>query len=150
MRATSRRIAAISLSVPGLMVVGVAFAAWSSTGTGYGSTTGGTAVPLTVTVGAVNNLYPTGTVQADFTVTNTNPYAVTLASGTPSNFSVDAGHVGCNIAAISGSAVLLSDVIPADGTSPSHDVPISMSNAANHVCQGATFSFDLTANGASS
>jgi hypothetical protein len=150
MRTTTRRTAIIGTSVIALMGAGVAFAAWTATGTGSGSATGGTAVPLVVTVGTVSNLYPTGTVQVGFTVKNNNPYAVTLAGGTPSGFAVDAGHSTCNIASISGSAVVLSDVILAGGTSPSHNVPVSMSNAAVDACQGATFTFNLTVNGASS
>ena len=150
MRTTTRRTAAVATVVVALAGVGVAFAAWTSTGTGSGSATGGTATPLTVTVGTANNLYPTGTVQVGFTVTNTNPYAVTLSGATPGNFSVDAGHSTCNVASISGGAVTLSDVIAAAGTSSSHNVPISMSNAATDACQGATFSFDLTVSGASS
>ncbi len=150
MRTTTRRTAIIGTAVLALMGAGVAFAAWTSTGTGSGTATGGTAVPLTVSVGTASGLTPTNSKPVSFTVTNTNPYAVTLSGATASNFTVDAGHAGCNVASISGSPVVLSDVIPAAGTSPSRNVSIAMSNAANDACQGATFSFNLTVTGVSS
>jgi hypothetical protein len=146
----SKRIAAIVATVVAILGAGVAFAAWTSTGTGTGSATAGTAANLTVTVGNATGLYPTGSVQVGFTVKNNNSYAVTLSGAHPQNFSVDAGHSGCNVASVSGADVTLSDSLAAGATSSSHNVAISMSNAAIDACQGATFSFDLVVTGASS
>jgi hypothetical protein len=72
---------------------------------------------------------------------------------------VDGGHSGCNTASVS-------VVSPADNSGSGWDVPaksgvvngslnvdlanaISMTNAANDSCQGATFTVALTATGAS-
>ena len=56
----------------------VAFAAWTSNGTGAGAATAGTAKNLTIAVTNVSGLYPTGTFNVPFTVTNPNSYAVQL------------------------------------------------------------------------
>ena len=138
------------IAVVALIGLGVAYAAWTSTGTGAGTATAGTAASLTVTVGSGANLYPTGTVDVGFTVKNNNPYEVTLSSAHPQGISVDAAHSGCNVASVTAADVPLSDAIAAGATSPSHNVSLSMSNAAVDACQGATFSFDLVVTGASS
>ncbi len=150
MRTTTRRTAAIAAFVFALMGVTVAFASWTSTGTGSGTAAAGNATPLVVTVGTASGLYPTGSVNVGFTVKNTNPYSVTLSNAHPSNISVDAGHSTCNVASISAADVSLTDVLATGATSPSRNVAIAMSNAATNACQGATFSFDLTVTGASS
>lgn len=129
---------------------GIAFAAWTSTGTGSGDATAGTAGDLTVSVGSASGLYPTGSVTVPFTVTNDNDYEVTLSGAEPSNFTVDAGHSTCNVASVDGVDVVLSDVVAAAGTSASRNVTVTMSNAATDACQGATFAFDLLVSGASS
>jgi hypothetical protein len=150
MRKPLKRFGAIATIVLALLGVGVAFAAWTSTGTGTGTATADTAKNLTVTVGTASGLYPTGSVNVGFTVKNNNPYQVTLTNAHPQNFQVDAGHGGCNLAAISAADVTLSDVLAAGATSASHNVNIAMSNAAVDACQGATFTFDLVVSGASS
>ncbi len=150
MRTTTRRTAIIGTAVLALMGAGVAFAAWTSTGTGSGTAAAGNAVPLTVTVSTATGLTPTNSKPVGFTVTNNNPYSVTLANAHPSGFTVDAGHSTCNVASISGADVTLSDVLAPGATSASHNVSIAMSNAATDACQGATFTFNLTVTGASS
>jgi hypothetical protein len=145
-----KRLLAVALGVVALIGVGVAYAAWTSTGTGTGTASAGTAASLTVTVGTGTNLYPTGSVNVGFTVKNNNPYQVTLSNAHPQNVSVDAAHSACNVASVTAADVAVSDVIAAGATSPSHNVTLSMSNAAVDACQGATFAFDLVVTGASS
>lgn len=147
----AKRSAGITVAVVALAGAGVAFAAWTSTGTGTGTATAGSASNLVITqTASATGLYPTGQVSAPFTVQNPNPYAVTLSGATASNFSVDSGHSGCNVASVSASPITLSDVIPAGGTSSAHNMVVQMANSANDACQGATFTFTITVNGASS
>jgi len=147
---TTKRTAIVGGTVAALIGGGVAFAAWTSTGTGHGTATAATAVALDVNVGSVSNLFPTSYVDVPFTVKNMNPYQITLTGAHPSNIAVDAGHSDCNVGSVTADNVSLTDVIAPLATSASHMVRIHMSNAALDACQGATFSFDLTANGASS
>ncbi|MEJ7707037.1 MAG: hypothetical protein WKF82_06975 [Nocardioidaceae bacterium] len=48
-----------------------------------------------------------------FTVNNPNPYAVTLTGASGANFTVDAGHSGCNVASLSADALVLTSRIAA-------------------------------------
>jgi hypothetical protein len=150
MHSLAKRLLAVVVTVVAILGVGVAYAAWTSTGTGTGTATAGTASSLTVTVGTASNLYPTGSVNVGFTVKNTDPYQVTLTNAHPQNITVDAGHSACNVASVTAADVPLTDVLAAGATSASHNVALSMSNAAVDACQGATFTFALVVSGASS
>ena len=150
MKHFTRRTTAAGVATLAIVGTGIAFAAWTSTGTGQGTADATSATNLTVTVGNASGLYPTGSNTASFTVTNPNPYAVKLSGAdAATNFAADAGHSGCNVSSLSSAAQSLSDVIPAGGTSASHTVTIAMDNTANDSCQGASFTFDLTVHGAS-
>jgi hypothetical protein len=150
MRKSSKRSAAVASAVVGFMGLGIAFAAWTSEGQGEGTVTAGQATPLTVTVTDVSGLFPTGTVDVPFTVTNTNPYEVTLSNASLQNVTVDAGHGQCDPSVVTGANVALDDVVAPDATSASHDFPVTMSNAAANACQGAVFTVTLRVTGLSS
>lgn len=145
----AKRSAAIAVVVTAIAGAGVAFAAWTSNGTGTGTATAGTSTPLTITQSAsATGLFPTGSVNVPFTISNSNPYAVTLTGATATNVTSDIAD--CNAAAsVTGGALTLTDRIPAGGT-VSKTMVVSMSNAANDDCQGATFTFDINVSGASS
>jgi len=150
MKHFTRRTTAAGVATLAILGTGIAFAAWTSTGTGQGTADARSAVNLNVTVGNAAGLYPTGSNTATFTVTNPNPYAVKLSGAdAATNFVADGSHSACNVSSLSGAAQSLTDVIPAGGTSASHTVTIAMDNTANDSCQGATFTFDLTVHGAS-
>jgi hypothetical protein len=147
----AKRSIAITATVGALVGAGVAFAAWTSQGTGTGTATAGSATNLVITqTGTATGLYPTGQVSVPFTVKNTNPYSVTLATAKASNFTVDAGHSGCLVSAISGVDLTLSDVLTTGSTSAAKNMVIKMDNTAVDACQGATFTFDIKVTGASS
>ncbi|HEY7042365.1 MAG TPA: hypothetical protein VH419_01725 [Nocardioidaceae bacterium] len=151
MKKLTRRTAAVGVVTLGLVGAGVAFAAWTSTGTGSGSAEATSAVDLQVHVDPATGLYPTGSKNATFTVTNQNPYAVRLITAeAATDFSVDAAHSTCNLDSLHSAAQMLNDVIPSGQTSAPHTVALSMDNNANDACQGATFGFKLTVHGASS
>ncbi len=92
-------------------------------------------------------------------VRNPNPYKVHVSSISLGAVTVDAGHSSCNTGSVSVTS-------PQDNGGSGWDVAaksgsvngslnvdlanaISMSNAANDSCQGATFTVALTATGAS-
>ena len=140
--------------------IGVAVAAWTTGGSGSGQAQAGSATSMTISAGTPgSSLYPTASADVAATVSNPNPYKVHVSSISLGAVSVDAGHSGCNL----GSVTVTS---PQDNSSSGWDVPaksgavngslnvdltsaISMSNAANDSCQGATFTIALTATGAS-
>jgi hypothetical protein len=148
MRKNIKRSAVVGGTVAALLGTSVALAAWTNYGEGSGSVTAGQAQHLTVTVSNVSGLFPTGSKNVPFTVSNPNPYSVTLTKATLKNVTVD--QAGCDTAVISGADVALSDVVATAGTSPSHDFPVTMSNAATDACQGAVFTVTLEVTGLSS
>lgn len=150
MRKSGNRTAVVAGGVAVLFGIGVAFAAWTTDGEGTGTATAGEAQALTVTVNNVGGLFPTGTVDVPFTVTNPNPYAVELINAQLKNVTVDAAHSACEAEVVSGALLPLSEVVPANGTGTSHDFAVSMSNEATDACQGAVFSLTLSMTGLSS
>ena len=112
MKNFTRRSTIAGVATLALVGTGIAFAAWTSTGTGSGTADATNAVDLTVNVGDASGLYPTGSKTATFTVTNPNPYAVKLTGAdAATNFGVDSGHSGCNLTSLSSAAQSLTDVI---------------------------------------
>jgi hypothetical protein len=148
MRTTTRRTAVVAAGIVGIMGAGVAFAAWTTEGTGSGTATAGTDQALTVTVSPATGLVPTGTTNVPFTVTNPNSYAVTLSQATLQNVSVN--KAGCVPGVVTGSPVTLTDRIASNATSTSKNFPVTMSNAATAECKGAVFTLTLKVTGASS
>ena len=156
----TQKTAVVGGSVVALMAAVVAFAAWTSTGSGEGSATADyTSSDLVVTVGGVSGLYPTGEFDVPFTVTNNNDYDVTLASVTLDSVTVDAAHgtAGCAASSVVSAAtgpsgsLVDTDVATKDGTpTASRNFPITMLNSASEACKGAVFTLTLTASGASS
>ena len=140
--------------------IGVAVAAWTTGGSGSGQVQAGSATSMTISAGTPSSsLYPTASSDVAATVSNPNPYKVHVSSISLGAVSVDAGHSGCNLGSVSVTS-------PQDNGGSGWDVPaksggvngslnvdltgaISMSNAANDSCQGATFTVALTATGAS-
>ncbi len=150
MRNNIKRSAVVGGTVAALFGVGVGFAAWTNYGEGTGDVTAAQAQPLTVTVSNVGGLFPAGSVDVPFTVTNTNDYDVTLSKAELTTVTVDAAHSACATSVVSGSDVTLSDVVAAGATSSSQDFALSMSNAATDACQGAVFTVTLGVTGLSS
>ncbi len=134
---THKRVLVVGGAVAALTGVGVAFAAWTSTGTGSGTATAGTAKNLTVAAGAPTGLYPTGTVTMPVTVTNNNAYKVQL--DTIDFVDATSSIPGCSASVVTSTGGSYSNVVIAPGASVSKDVSVSMSNAAEDACQGASF-----------
>lgn len=150
-----QRIVLVAALTVAAAAIGVAIAAWTTGGSGSGQAQAGSATPMTISGGTPSSsLYPTASADVAATIANTNPYKVHVSSISLGAVSVDGSHSGCN----TGSVTVTS---PQDNNGAGWDVPasgnlpvdltgaISMSNAANDLCQGATFTVALTATGAS-
>ena len=148
----SKRIKIVAGGTAALFGVGVAFAAWTSTGTGSGEVTSTSDQGLTVTSTNATGLFPTGQQTITVTVENKNPYKVELDSITVD--AITASNPACNVEAVTAP----SNDAPAttlgvkDSATDSANFPfvVSMSNDANDDCQNNTFRVALTANGHSS
>lgn len=154
-----RTVVVLALLIGG-SAIGVAIAAWTTGGSGSGQASAGTAVSMTLSAGTPSSsLYPMASADVAAVVSNPNPYSVHVSSIALGAVTVDAGHSGCNTASVSVTS-------PQTNSGAGWDVPaksggvngslsidlanaISMSNAANDFCQGATFTVALTATGAS-
>jgi hypothetical protein len=78
----TRRAAVIAAANAAVLCSGVAFAFWTSSGSGTGTASSGTAQDVTLAGGTVNTnvLYPTGNGDVVVVITNPNPYAVSVDS----------------------------------------------------------------------
>jgi hypothetical protein len=124
-----------------------AFAAWTVGGGGSGTATAVTAQSLTTSTATTTAaLYP-GITGANLylTVNNTNPFPVTITSVNANGAAVpDAAHATCVTTGVSYATTATTKVVPANG-SLSFTVPsVSMSNASDTGCQGATFTIPVT------
>jgi hypothetical protein len=158
---TKKRMFVVLTLVIAGSVIGVAIAAWTTGGTGSGQASAGTAAAMTISAGTPStSLYPTASADVAAVVSNSNPYKVHVSSVSLGAVTVDGGHSACN----AGASVSVTS--PQTNSGAGWDVPaksggvdgslnldlanaISMSNAANDSCQGATFTVALTATGAS-
>ena len=150
----SKRIKIVAGGTAVLFGVGVAFAAWTSTGEGTGTVTAGEEAGLTVeqtNAAAVTGLFPTDTKAIDITVTNDNVYGVTVASlvGGPLQISGGAGCTPENAAVVFADEPTLSDYL-APSASETYTLDVSMGADSYDGCQNAVFSVLYTANAASS
>ena len=136
---------------------GVAYAVWSASGTGSGGAAATVAQGVTVTAitptGAAASLYPGSPPSSVyFTVSNPNPYAITITSiawGTPTS----ANPTACPNANISvdtnAPKTGLSISVPAASTSSAISVPnvLDLAHSAPDGCQGVSFFVGMTVTG---
>jgi hypothetical protein len=155
-----KRLIAVAVLLIAGSVIGVALAAWTTGGSGSGQAQAGSAASMTISAGTPSSsLYPTASADIAATISNPNPYKVHVGSIALGAVTVDGGHSSCNTASVTVTS-------PQDNSGAGWDVPaksgvvngslnvdlanaISMSNAANDSCQGATFTVALSATGAS-
>jgi hypothetical protein len=133
---------------------GVAWALWSSTGTGNATAAARSAVAITVSAATgTADLYPgfTGG-DAFFTVSNTNPYQVTFTAVSAGTITSSA-PVACpasNVSVSSPPSLSLTVAAGASAVPASLADVVSMASAAPDGCQGVTFTIPLTLTGAQS
>jgi hypothetical protein len=134
---------------------GIAYAYWSTTGSGHGSATNGTMQPVTVSAlvgGDTPNatLIPGGNADVILRVTNPNAYPVRVYGVTGNGaITADAAHAACTTTGVTFTA-------PTSPITPTVTVPAgaallvhlagaaSMSAASQSACQGATFHIPVT------
>lgn len=137
----TQKTAVVGGTVLALAVGGVAFAAWTSTGSGSGSVTAGTAKALQVSGTSVADLYPSESKTVQFTVTNPNDYAVKLNSLTPT-VTVSGGS-GCTVANSLVTATTQAFAASADRIAKNGStvvpVVVAMGADSDNGCQGAVF-----------
>jgi hypothetical protein len=132
-----------------LVGAGVAWAAWSVSGTGTGTAKATTAQNLTIGQATVSgDLYP-GFAGGDlsFVVTNPNVFPVKITAVSP-NGAITSGAVGCGAADVSfagasGLEVIVTAVSGGTQTVTLSDV-VSMVANPDNACQGATFSVPIS------
>lgn len=147
-RRRRRRGVAFAIAAVAAFGVAGAFAAWTVGGGGSGSATATSAQNLTTSVAATSaQLYPgiTGANLA-LTVNNPNPFPVTITSVNANGAAVpDAAHAGgCVTTGVSFVTTATTQTVPANGSSSFSVAGVSMSNASDTGCQGATFTVPVT------
>jgi hypothetical protein len=132
---------------------GVAYAYWTTTGSGGGSaTTAGTAGTLSLAGGPVSGLVPGGFVVVPITATN----AAATTSLTATSLTVSgltSSKPACNLLSPLATAVATSPgsavtVAPGGGTASFGSVTVSLPDSSTvnqDACQGATYTFTVTA-----
>jgi hypothetical protein len=152
MKRISKLVVGTTASV-GLVVGGtIAYAAWSASGSGGSQAKALTAQTLTVSAGTgAADLYP-GFTGGDlyFTLTNNNPYPVTMTSMTPGTItsSDQANCPATNVSASGKSGLSLN--VGANATSSALSITdvVSMQASAPDGCQGVTFTIVINLTGA--
>ena len=137
--------------VAALVVAGIAYAAWTSNGTDNGTVTAGTSQGLTVEADdSVGGLHPSGSKNTTVTVTNPNPYEVTMDSLTATVVGSD--QVGCTTANsfVTVDAQTVNEVLAQDTGSHVYTFAVNMGANAADACQGAAFDIEFQAQAHSS
>jgi hypothetical protein len=157
-RKFGKRVAGLSVAIAISLAAGIAYAAWTTNGSGSGYAKAGTANSLT-TVDAsgsvTTTLVPGGSGDFAVTVSNPNAYPVAVSAVTLNGSVSGSGGIGtCSTTGvtISQSAInaTLPFTVPAGGTHTDVvSAGASMNNTSDNGCQGATFTVPVTLTGAS-
>lgn len=150
-----RRLVGGGITVVVLVAAGLAYAAWTASGTGSGYAKAGTAQALTTTdvsATTVADLYPGTNGNVKISITNPNPYPVRVTSITGNGTITAAGGIGtCTTTGVTfTNQTGLTIDVPANGSQAATlNNAASMSNASENGCQGATFTIPVSLSGAS-
>jgi hypothetical protein len=137
-----------------MFVAGIAFAQWTSTGTGTAAPKSTTDITSVIAPGtAAADLYPGATSSVTVTVSNPNPYSVvvnSISAGSSAlvNATCAAGSVTTDARALDATGLLQSDGTTktiAAGGSGTYTLVTHMTTGAVDACKSQTFSVALTA-----
>lgn len=156
MKKFPRKLFAVGAIVGGAVVGGIAFAAWTSTGTGSATAKAQTAQALSTvdaSASSTADLYPGATGDATLRISNPNPYPVQITSVAQTGPVVSDKGPACDAS----TGVTFSDqadialAVPADGVASFTIADaVAMANSSDNTCQGAVFTIPVTLTGASS
>ncbi|MGW5714809.1 hypothetical protein ACWEVP_01480 [Amycolatopsis sp. NPDC003865] len=143
MRKISKR-SAVVLGAAGVVVVaGVAYAAWTSTGAGSGSVTSTTSANSVISPAAGATLYPGAVKTFTVTIDNQNDYPVVVNSISAGSSNVTEG--GCAAGTVTSAAVTNPTGTIAPKGSAVYTLTATMSGSATDACKSQTFTLPLTA-----
>jgi hypothetical protein len=154
-----RRLIFTGVALLAMAAVGLVYAAWTTNGSGSGYAKAGSSQALTTIDGAASTtatLYPGVNGNVRLEIDNPNPYPVrvTAVSGN-GTITADAAHVtaGCTNAntgvTFTNQTGLTIDVAADASATTTLNNAVSMSNASDNGCQGATFTIPVSLTGAS-
>ena len=155
MRKLTRRTTTVAAGLAAATTIGVAFAAWTSTGSGSGSaasTTSVNSVISAVTLDPADALYPGATKETTVSITNPNDYPVVVTSigagsSNVANTDCAAGTVVTD-AVSDGTGVTRSDAatsVIAPNSSGEYTLTLRMSDDPHNACKSQTFTLPLSA-----
>jgi hypothetical protein len=150
---TKKRIITGGVTILVFAVVGLVYAAWTTSGSGSGYAKATTAQALTtddVSATTTGQLYPGGTGDVKVKINNPNPYPVVVTDVTGSG-AITASAAGCTTTGVTFTDQTGKTIqIAANGnTSVTFNNAASMSNASLNACQGNTFTIPVALTGAS-
>ena len=146
-RRARRRTAIVAWGATLALPAAAAFALWSAQGTGGGEAEARNAVALQVAAGnASAQLYPGGTGDVVFSVTNPNPYAVRVTGPTLSTVT---GTAGCDVTNFTvNTPTVVATNVPAGGTAVvTATGGLTMKTTALDACQGVVVAVTGTLSG---
>ncbi len=155
-RPRARRIirkTTILAAAGGLLTAGVAVAAWTATNSGNGAGKSIARQLVQVSTGtATADLYPGAKGDVVVSITNPNPYTVSLSS-VAAGTGITAGNAGCNVGDAVSYRFTSLNLNAAIGAGQTYvltiDDAIAMNNAAVDACADSTFTVPVTINAAS-
>jgi len=152
---TKRRAFAALGCTMAIAGAGVAFAYFTSNGSGTGSAAVGSASSVTLHASITSNLYPGSSSPVTFTVDNPSSGVQRVGTVSLSSISVDGAHSSCSTTISGGNpdftmaAVPVNQVVtPGNGQSVSATGTLAMNEtgANQDACQGATLTLHLSNN----
>ena len=151
-----KALVAVGILTGSALATTFAFAAWNASGSGQATVQGKTAQALTVSNVAISDaLYPSATSGVKVSVTNPNPYPVTVTSIEGNGaITVDSLHSDCAASNVSFTNQTLASGVVLGANDGNATIETAggvkmIANAAD-ACQGATFTIPVKAVGASS
>jgi len=152
MRKSLKRTLVVGVAVVATAGAGVAYAAWTASGTGSGYAKAGSAQAVTTAdaSGSVTSLlYPGGTADVLVEIKNPNPFPVSVTAVSAGTGSIVASASGCTTTGVSFTApgtLATAVTVPANGG----DKVITLTGAAKmdntslDACQGASFTIPVS------
>ena len=156
MHRISKRQALVALGCIGaLTVAAVAYAYFTSTGSGTATAKVGTSSAVTLKGTVAGNLYPGASSQVSFTVDNPSGGAQRVGTISLTGITVDAGHSTCSVVITGGTpdfsmpAVAVNATFPAgngQAVTPKGTLTMNDTGVNQNACQGAELTLALASN----